>query len=254
MQAQVAAAAAEVRKWIKLVMDAAKKVAANPDDAAAQAELSQAQQGLQKAIQKLVVLTGKDEKSRKELEDALKGKWSTAIGTSPVLTIHYIGLEDAVREDHKDNQPQLKGAGEFLQKAEAALKEIQDFFAESVKLDVKDGVVKAKELFAKVSTMAKLLEDMAATINVPSFKQQLINASKILRDNALKMKILATVKAASGEDESGQLAAAARGLGVQIKEIVNDVRALSLRHRVEKTEAQARALKKIAEAVRRGRM
>lgn len=55
-------------------MDAAKKVAANPDDAAAQAELSQAQQGLQKAIQKLVVLTGKDEKSRKELEDALKGK------------------------------------------------------------------------------------------------------------------------------------------------------------------------------------
>jgi hypothetical protein len=236
MQAQVAAAAAEVRKWIKLVMDAAKKVAANPDDAAAQAELSQAQQGLQKAIQKLVVLTGKDEKSRKELEDALKG------------------LEDAVREDHKDNQPQLKGAGEFLQKAEAALKEIQDFFAESVKLDVKDGVVKAKELFAKVSTMAKLLEDMAATINVPSFKQQLINASKILRDNALKMKILATVKAASGEDESGQLAAAARGLGVQIKEIVNDVRALSLRHRVEKTEAQARALKKIAEAVRRGRM
>ncbi len=54
-------------------MDAAKKVAANPDDAAAQAELSRAQQGLQKAIQNLVVLTGKDDKSRAELADALKG-------------------------------------------------------------------------------------------------------------------------------------------------------------------------------------
>lgn len=54
-------------------MDAAKKVAANPDDPAAQAELSRAQQGLQKAIQNLVVLTGKDDKSRAELADALKG-------------------------------------------------------------------------------------------------------------------------------------------------------------------------------------
>lgn len=57
-----------------------------------------------------------------------------------------------------------------------------------------------------------------------------------------------------GEDDAGQVAAAARGLGVQIKQIMNDVSALSLQYRVQQTERQAMILKKIAEAVRKGRV
>jgi major membrane immunogen (membrane-anchored lipoprotein) len=60
-------------------------------------------------------------------------------------------------------------------------------------LDVKEGVLKKMD-----ASTAKLLEDMAATITVPTFKQ-LINTVKILRDNVERMKILTTVKVAGGE-------------------------------------------------------
>jgi len=94
---------------------------------------------------------------------------------------------------------------------------------------------------------------MAKTVKAKDFIDKLGNSSKVICDNALKMKILAAVKAASGDDNTGQLKSAAIGLKTQIQDVVNSVKALSLRHRVKQTEKQVSALKLIAAAVRKAR-
>jgi hypothetical protein len=60
----------QVRQWIIKVLDAAKRVAANPNDPAAQAALSEAQRGLAAAIQALVSLT--KGKAKNEVDEALR--------------------------------------------------------------------------------------------------------------------------------------------------------------------------------------
>jgi hypothetical protein len=216
------------------VLEAARRVAANPNDLAAQAALSDAQKGLAAAIQALVNLA--KGKTKKEVDEALRS------------------LNEATKDDPKASAATSKNAAEFLKRAETLLKDIMAIWGEGVKTDVKTGVMKARELAAKVNDLAKLLEEIVPTVTAEKFKKTLLNGARIIRDNGLKLKILAAVKAAGGEDDAGQVAAAARGLAVQIKQIMNDVSALSLQYRVQQTEKQAMILKKIAEAVRKGRV
>jgi hypothetical protein len=65
-----------------------------------------------------------------------------------------------------------------------------------VKTDIKDGVLKAREFSSKVNDLAKLLEEIAPTVTAEKFKKTLLNGARIIRDNGLKLKILAAVKAA----------------------------------------------------------
>jgi len=234
LQKKIQQAADEVRNWVLKVLEAARRVAANPNDLAAQAALSDAQKGLAAAIQALVNLA--KGKTKKEVDEALRS------------------LNEATKDDPKASAATSKNAAEFLKRAETLLKDIMAIWGEGVKTDVKTGVMKARELAAKVNDLAKLLEEIVPTVTAEKFKKTLLNGARIIRDNGLKLKILAAVKAAGGEDDAGQVAAAARGLAVQIKQIMNDVSALSLQYRVQQTEKQAMILKKIAEAVRKGRV
>jgi hypothetical protein len=65
-----------------------------------------------------------------------------------------------------------------------------------VKTNVKEGVLKARELAGKVNELAQLLEELAPTVTAEKFKKTLLNGARIIRDNGLKLKILAAVKAA----------------------------------------------------------
>jgi hypothetical protein len=223
-----------VRDWAQRVVAAARAASANPDDPAAQAEMARCQNELAKAIAVLLGLTGKGNNSA--VAEAMKGL-QDAIG----------GPDDGAKE--KDTGDAAL-ASEFYIIAAQIIKTINDNF----KGDVKADVGTSREIALLSAKANKCLQGLAASVKNQQFKDQLLNAGRIITDNSLKLKILAAVKVSGGNDDTGQVASAAQGLKTQVEQIVSQVRAGSLRHRLQATAKQIAALRLIAEAVRKARL
>lgn len=231
--ASIEAANQAVREWAQRVVAAARAASANPDDPAAQAEMARCQNELAKAIATLLGLTGKG--NNKAVADAMKG------------------LQDAVgHDDSKDEKDSgdAKLAGEFYAIAAQIIKTVNENF----KGDVKQDVSTSREIALLSAKANKCLAAIANTIKNQQFREQLITSGKIITDNSLKLKIVCAVKVSGGNDETGQTASAANGLKTQVEDIVSQVRAGSLRHRLQATTKQISALRQIAEAVRKARL
>lgn len=231
--ASIESANQAVREWAQRVVAAARAASANPDDPAAQAEMARCQNELAKAIATLLGLTGKG--NNKAVADAMKG------------------LQDAVgHDDSKDEKDSgdAKLAGEFYTIAAQIIKTVNENF----KGDVKADVTTSREIALLSAKANKCLAAIANTIKNQQFRDQLINSGKIITDNSLKLKIVCAVKVSGGNDETGQTASAANGLKTQVEDIVSQVRAGSLRHRLQATTKQISALRLIAEAVRKARL
>lgn len=225
-----------VRELASKVVDAARRAAENPDDPKAQEEMSRYQNELALAIGKLLGLTGKGHDQN--VADALKD------------------LEDALVSENgsSDNDSgDAALANNFFKIADDMIKKIKSNFDENKASDVKKDVETARDIAILSSQANKALQELSKTVKADQFKSQISNSGKIIADNALKLKILAAVKVSGGDDNTGQVASAAHGLRVQVEEIVSQLKAGFLRHRVQATAKQTLALKKIAEAVRRAR-
>ena len=223
-----------VRDWAQRVVAAARAASANPDDPAAQAEMARCQNELAKAIAVLLGLTGKGGNSA--VAAAMKGL-QDAIGSG----------DDAGKE--KDSGDAAL-ASEFYAIAAQIIKTINENF----KGDVKADVGTSREIALLSAKANKCLQGIAKSVKNQQFRDQLLNSGKIITDNSLKLKILAAVKVSGGNDDTGQVASAARGLKTQVEDIVSQVRAGSLRHRLQATAKQIAALRLIAEAVRKARL
>lgn len=227
----IAEASNKVRTLAQKVVEAAKKSSLNPDDANAQAEMARYQKELAQAISTLLKLIGNDS----NVSDAMQG------------------LQEAVNSPVND-KPEDAGnsslANDFFKIAELIIQTIKNNF----KGNVKDDVNTAREL-AILSTKAnKALQAFSNSVKAQAFKDQLLNGGKIISDNSLKLKILATVKVSGGSDDTSQVLSAAQGLKTQVEQLVSQVKAGSLRHRLQATTKQTNALKKIAQAVRKARL
>lgn len=232
--ASIEAANQAVREWAQRVVAAARAASANPDDPVAQAEMARCQNELAKAIATLLGLTGKG--NNKAVADAMKGLQDA------------VGADDSGK-DEKDSGD-AKIAGEFYAIAAQIIKTVNENFKGNVKQDV----TTSREIALLSAKASKCLSAIANTVKNQQFRDQLLNAGKIITDNSLKLKIVCAVKVSGGDDETGQIASAAEGLKKQVEDIVSQVRAGSLRHRLQATTKQIAALRLIAEAVRKARL
>jgi len=232
LRRRIAEAGEEVKLWCKRVVDAARKAAANPNDAQAQADLAYAQQELSKAINKLVALT----KGGADVREA--------------LSLLELSARDSQKEEFDALTAQINA---FMKAADQALNEIKQNFGSGAKLTPQRLVETARGIAQTGRELSRLLKELANAVKEDEFKEQLINCSKILNDKGLQLKILAAVKASEGGDSGGQVKSAALGLGTQLEGVKDTVRALALRFRVRNTEKQTQILKQIAALVRKGR-
>lgn len=235
-QRQIMEASSLVRDLAAQVVESARIASENPDDAKAQEDMATKQNELAMAIGKLLSMIGKGEDQNianalKDLEDAL------------------IAEKSSSEEDTGD----AALANNFFKIADNIRNLITSNFENGKTGDVNKNVETAREIGSLSTQANKALAALAKTVKSDTFKTQISNGGKIVADNALKLKILAAVKVSGGDDETGQVASAALGLKVQIEDIVSQLKAGFLRHRVQATARQTLALKKIAEAVRKAR-
>lgn len=223
----------DIKDWCVKIVDNARAASANPNDAKLQQEFVNSQVELARAIQTLLALLKETAKVKEALKVLQEAAGDTSAGDPSGLA-----AEDL---------------NEFYKLCELIIKKIEEHYGGDKKADVQAGVVISREISAMVTKAGGLLSKMAKTAKAKEMTDKLDNSNKIICDNALKMKILAAVKAASGDDNTGQLKSSALGLKTQIQDTVNNVKALTLRHRVKQTEKQINALKLIATAVRKAR-
>jgi hypothetical protein len=223
-----------VKDLIGKVVDLARLVAENPNDPLLAKQLADAQIALAKAIANLAGLTVKGDKDLQAALAALAEAAGDQSGEDP-SGINALDLN------------------EFYKLCALINTRLWDNWGDSKNTEVKAAVTISKEIAVLVTKAGKLLAGMAKTVKAKDAGQKFDNNAKVISDNALKMKILAAVKAASGEDTGRQVGSAAMGLKTQVTDCVNTVKATVLRHRVKQTEKQISALKLIAAAVRKAR-
>lgn len=215
-------ACAELRDWAHKVIKAAEALALNPGDDRLQKNLLDTQQQLTRAITKVIGLTSdvKDEMARaiKELEALLQ------------------------------ESEQLYA--EFFAACRAAQSEIKESFAKtSGRKSPGELVAAAKRLADHSNNIARILRDMAAKNQDSVYKQQLTNCSKLVRDRAIQVKMISAVKVAmTGDDvDDNQVVSAASGVDTEINDVVKMVKAGILKFRLQQTQKQTLAIKKIRE-------
>jgi len=215
-------ACADLRDWAHKVIKAAEALAQNPADDRLQKNLIDTQQHLTRAITKVIGLTSdvKDEMARaiKELEALLQ------------------------------ESEQLYA--EFFAACRAAQSEIKDSFAKtSGRKSPGEMVGAAKRLADHSNNIARILRDMAAKNQDSVYKQQLTNCSKLVRDRAIQVKMISAVKVAmTGDDvDDNQVVSAANGVDTEINEVVKMVKAGILKFRLQQTQKQTLAIKRIRE-------
>jgi len=212
------AAINEVKACSARVIECAELVALNPKDQAAQQKLAAAQKDLGAAIQKVIELTSADQD--KEVKDAMNDL--KAQGAATV-----------------SDQNLLKAAQDVLD-------EIANTFANpNKKMDAQQVIESAKLLSAKAADLAKQLKEMAERTNDPVFKEKLLTAAKIIRDNSIQVKILSAVRAAGGEDKSNSVYMQSKLLQNNIASIIKEVQAETLRNKFRSTVKQTIAINKV---------
>lgn len=236
-QAKIREVSDKVRELAANVVNSARKAAENPDDPKAQAEMAKYQNELASAIGELLSLIGKG--TDKNVANALKD------------------LEDVVSSNSGQSSDQDSGDASLANNFFAIASEISNLIKTNFENNVSNDVQKDVEIARAIATLStkanKALQELSKTVKAETFKSQIINSGKIISDNALKLKILSAVKVSGGDDSTGQVSSAAIGLKKQTEDIVSQLKAGFLRHRVQSTAKQALALKKIAEAVRKAR-
>jgi len=215
-------ACADLRDWAHKVIKAAEALAQNPGDDRLQKNLLDTQQHLTNAVIKVISLTSdvKDEMARaiKELEALLQ------------------------------ESEQLYA--EFFAACRAAQNEIKDSFGKSSgRKSPGELVAAAKRLADHSNNIARILRDMAAKNQDSVYRQQLTNCSKLVRDRAIQVKMISAVKVAmTGDDvDDNQVVSAASGVDTEINDVVKMVKAGILKFRLQQTQKQTLAIKKIRE-------
>jgi hypothetical protein len=215
-------AAKELRDIAHRVIKAAEAVAANPNDERLQKELVETQKDLSKAVAKVIGLTSEMEE---EMQRALRE------------------LEALLAESEQLFQ-------EFFAACKACQADVEaKFLNVSGRRNPKEMVDSAKKLSEHANNIAKILREMSAKSNDPRFRQQLDAAGKYVRDRAIQVKMISAVKVAMTGDEvdDNQVVSAAKGLHTEVADIVKAVRAGMLKRRLQSTQAQTLAMKKIRE-------
>lgn len=234
LRRQILEASNLVRDLVAKMVDLAKQLAENPNDPALSRALADSQIELAKAIAHLAGLLVQGDK---DLQEALRA------------------LAEAAG-DKSDEDPSGINAldlNEFYKLCALINTRLWDNWGDNKETNVQAAVTISKEIATLVTKAGKLLAGMAKTVKAKDAGAKFDMNAKIISDNALKMKILAAVKAAAGEDTGRQVGSAAMGLKTQVTDCVNTVKATVLRHRVKQTEKQISALKLIAAAVRKAR-
>jgi len=122
---------------------------------------------------------------------------------------------------------------------------INNAFGPNKKLTPQQSIQYAKELSQKASELAQQLKEMAAKTNDPVYKEKLLFAAKVIRDGALQIKILSAVRASGGDEKSNTVGMAAKGLQVNIQEIIKEVQAEGIRNKFRSTVKQTIAINKV---------
>lgn len=79
---------------------------------------------------------------------------------------------------------------------------------------------------------------MAATVDNPQIKAQLIDYAKIINDRSVQVKILTAVTAASGTVKTDQVRQALEGLRRSVKDVIGVLCAASLKQQLKNTQVQ----------------
>jgi len=215
-------ACAELRDWAHKVIKAAEALSQNPGDDRLQKTLLDTQTQLTRAITKVIGLTSD---VKEELTRAIKE------------------LEALLQESE-----QLYA--EFFAACKAAQNEIKDSFAKtSGRKSPQEMVAAAKRLADHSNNISRILREMASKNQDSVYKQQLTNCSKLVRDRAIQVKMISAVKVAmTGDDvDDNQVVSAATGVDTEINEVVKMVKAGILKFRLQQTQKQTLAIKKIRE-------
>lgn len=215
-------AAQELRGWAKKVIESAEAVAANPNDENLQKILVENQKELSKSIAKVIGLTSE---MQEEIARAMRE------------------LEALLAESEKLFE-------EFFAACKACHTQVEgDFLSASRVKDPKAMVGNSKKTSDHANNIARILREMSAKTTDPRFKHQLDGASKYVRDRAIQLKMISAVKLATTGDEvdDNQVVSAAKGLHTEVADIVKAVRAGLLKRRLQNTQQQTLAIKKIRE-------
>lgn len=215
-------AAQELRGWAKKVIESAEAVAANPNDENLQKTLVANQKELSKSIAKVIGLTSE---MQEEIARAMRE------------------LEALLAESEKLFE-------EFFAACKACQTQVEgDFLSASRAKDPKAMVGNSKKTSDHANNIARILREMSTKTNDPRFKHQLDAASKYVRDRAIQLKMISAVKLATTGDEvdDNQVVSAAKGLHTEVADIVKAVRAGLLKRRLQNTQQQTLAIKKIRE-------
>jgi len=129
--------------------------------------------------------------------------------------------------------------------AQKLLDSIAKMFGDSKGKNPKEIIANAKALAAQTQDMYKSLVEMAAKVTDPIFKEKLLNASKVIKDAGLQIKILSAVQSAGASKGADPVAQAAKTLQNNILRIVNEVGAEQVRTRYKDSVQRTMAMNKV---------
>jgi len=234
---QLDALSLELFETNKRIIETAKLTARYPDEPKYQQALNKAQKDLINVVTKIAGLTAPTvvDENIHELEDT---------------------VNEVPSQTPKLSQQNQSSINNVLQLGEDLMTKMDnlinmDFMTKSVE----EMMNSTTQITNEVKDVAMALKEMAKQTTNPQVKQALINSSNVIQDNARKLKILAAVKAAQGNnnEDDNSLQSALLVLKSQMSSVMNEVTALNLQHSVKNTEKQTRILKTIANQVRKVR-
>jgi len=222
---QTARAIAQLRNAAQKVIQAAHNAAAKPGNAEAQRELADAQQKLAAAI-RVVVDSHEHSRGNNAVKEAMREvENASATRSSP---------------DGRANGV-LNSANNMIAAIDRALSKARPSSEEALS--------SSKDVSEQARALSKMLRDMAATVDNPAVKAQLLECAKIINDRSVQVKILTAVTAASGQVQTGQVRQALEGLRRSVKEVIGVLCAASLKQQLRNTQLQTEAIKKVLAAI-----
>jgi len=217
---EILEAAGHLRRVAHEVIAAAEDVARNPNDPDKQRILLDKQKDLTAAISKVIGLT--------------------------------MAMQEDIARAMRELEALLAESEALFHEFFAACKACQgdverDFVAKQGRKTASEMVGSAKNLSTHAANISRLLKEISSKSNDKQFKNQCDSAAKYIRDKSLQCKMISAVKAATTSDEvdDNQVSSAAKGLSAEVGESVKAVRAGLLKRRLQSTQQQTVAIKKI---------
>eukprot|EP00003_Mantamonas_plastica_P028587 TRINITY_DN6560_c1_g1_i1.p1 TRINITY_DN6560_c1_g1~~TRINITY_DN6560_c1_g1_i1.p1 ORF type:complete len:1000 (-),score=411.03 TRINITY_DN6560_c1_g1_i1:67-2952(-) len=245
---QIRNAQNDLQDAVKTMVACTTKVAPNPENEEEQAKLAQALDNVDDCVAKLTKACA-IESSDQEIMEAVGSMSSSSSGGNS-----WEGFGDGLAQLYRERGASTAGQGttemDVFMECGSTMKSITNFLNDLPNMSAKDTVAGARTIAAQAQTVAKMIKEVAAKTSDTQLKKQLEDAGRFLRDGAVQIKILATVKSASGDDD-GAISASVKSMMETIKEANEIVRRATLRRRITSAVTQVLTIKRAVNAFKR---